>query len=193
MALVDIKKKIEGEAQREAEEILERAEERKRQIALKMQEDINNLERVSQERLKKEEKEILRRREIVANLDVKKIDLGVRRSLMEKAYDEALRVLEALPKGKYMAFMTSLLEQAQPEGKEVLFVGTDERHLDQAWLDGFNQKKGTSLTFGESRNTARGGFVLRRGRVDINCTLEMLVRSVQEEIEADVVQRLFPS
>jgi V/A-type H+-transporting ATPase subunit E len=89
--------------------------------------------------------------------------------------------------------MTSLLENAQPEEKDVLFLATEERYLDQAWLDGFNQKKGMSIALGKVRVTARGGFVLQRGRVDINCTLEMLVRSVQEEIEADVVQRLFPS
>jgi V/A-type H+-transporting ATPase subunit E len=193
MALADIKKKIEGEAQREAEEILERAEEKKRQIALKTQEEIDSLERASTERLKKEEKEILRRREIVADLDVKKIDLGIRRSLIEKTYDEALRALAALPKGKYVAFMTSLLENAQPEEKDVLLLATEERYLDQAWLDGFNQKKGMSVALGDVRVAARGGFVLQRGKVDINCTLEMLVRSVQEEIEADVVQRLFPS
>ncbi|WP_029166528.1 V-type ATP synthase subunit E [Aminiphilus circumscriptus] len=193
MALADIKKKIEGEAQREAEEILERAEEKKRQIALKTQEEIDSLERASAERLKKEEKEIFRRREIVADLDVKKIELGVRRSLIERTYDEALRALAAVPKAKYIAFMTSLLENAQPEEKDVLLLATEERHLDQAWLDGFNQKKGMSVTLGDRRVAASGGFVLQRGKVDINCTLEMLVRSVQEEIEAEVVQRLFPS
>jgi V/A-type H+-transporting ATPase subunit E len=89
--------------------------------------------------------------------------------------------------------MTSLLESAQPEEKDVLLLATEERHLDQAWLDAFNQKKGMSVALGDVRVAARGGFVLQRGKVDINCTLEMLVRSVQEEIEADVVQRLFPS
>jgi V/A-type H+-transporting ATPase subunit E len=36
-----------------------------------------------------------------------------------------------------------------------------------------------------------GGFVLRRSDINVNCTLEVLLRWAREDMEAEVVSRLF--
>ncbi len=139
----------------------------------------------------KEEPEVLRRREIVAELDAKRIDLGVRQRLVGEAFDAALKQLVELAPDKYVKFADKLMAQAVSTGKEVVFVGKNEKHLDQRWIDGYNASHGTSLTISNDKMPIAGGFVLRNDKIDTNCSWEMLLADSRADIETEVVKRLF--
>jgi len=191
MSLVDIKKKIESDANNEAQALLAKANSQAEAIADEAAEVAASIEKELQERLKKDGPEIFRRREVVARLDVKKIALGAKQQLIDQTFQLALDGLVGMEKKKYLAFCGKLLEKASKAGDGTVLVGRDEKHLDSSWLDAFNQKNSTHLILEEERLSIRGGFVLRRGQVDVNCSFEMLVRSLREELEKDVVTRLF--
>lgn len=55
----------------------------------------------------------------------------------------------------------------------------------------FNEKHGKKLTLGDSRIDASGGFILKNGNIETNCTWEMLVRWIKDDLEAEVAKRLF--
>ncbi|MBR1439458.1 MAG: hypothetical protein IJ587_13090, partial [Synergistaceae bacterium] len=135
--------------------------------------------------------EVLRRREIVAELDAKRIDLGVKQQLMGEAFEAALQQMTAMAPDKYVKFADKLLAQASSTGKEVVFVGKNEKHLDQRWLDGFNASHNTTLTLSAERLPISGGFVLRNDRIDTNCSWDMLIADARADIETELVKRLF--
>lgn len=193
MSLADIKKKIEKDAKQEAMSLLAKADAQAKAVLQEAAEAVVQTEINLQAKLAKDEPEILRRREVVARLDVRKVDLGAKQKLIDQAFSGSLVKLQGMDKKKYMNFCGKLLEKAVVTGDECLIVGQEEKNLDSAWLDGFNQKNATRLVFDESRLPIKGGFILRRGLVDVNCSFEMLVRSLREELEKDVVTRLFSS
>lgn len=191
MSLADIKNKIESDARREAEEIVQKAKEQAASIASASEKQIHEIKEELVKRLEKDGPEIFRRREVVARLDVKKVALGAKQKLIDQAFEQALDELTKLEKKKYLAFCTKLLTKASRTGDESLLLGRNEKHLDSSWVDGFNEKNSSHLVLEEGRLPIRAGFILRRGEVDINCSFEMLIRSLREELEKDVVTRLF--
>lgn len=191
MSLAEIKAKIESEAKSESQRILDAAREDIVAIQKKTNGEIAKIESQYAERLKREEPEILRRREIVAHLDVQKIELGVKQELIADAFVQALKTLQNLPQGKYLDFVKGLLRKASVSGKGELIIGNNEKYITEQWLSTYNQENKSELTLGKNRIAISGGFILRQGDVDTNCSWDMLLRWIHDDIEANVVSRLF--
>lgn len=192
MSLADIKAKITAEAQSQVREIEAENKARVDEIVRKSDEEVKAVKDTYKKRLAQEEPEVLKRREIVAGLDAKKVNLGVRQRLISEAFDASLKQLADLPDDKYINFVGRLLDKAVKTGSEVLLVGKSEKHITSAWLEGYNATHKTSLTFSNERLPLSGGFVLRNGKVDINCSWDMLLKDIRQEIEPDVVKKMFP-
>ena len=191
MALADIKAKIQADSQAKIKAIEAENDEKVREISRKANAEIKEIQDSYAVRLGKEEPEVLRRREIVAELDAKRIDLGVRQRLVGEAFDAALKQLVELAPDKYVKFADKLMAQAVSTGKEVVFVGKNEKHLDQRWIDGYNASHNSSLTLSSEKLPISGGFVLRNEKIDTNCSWEMLLADCRADIETEVAKRLF--
>jgi V/A-type H+-transporting ATPase subunit E len=192
MSLAQITEKIEQDAKNEAKKILDTARERESEIKKDAEREIKNIEDASSARFERERPEIFKRREIVARLDVEKLNLGARRKLISDVFDAGLELLKSLGKDQYVAFFEKLLKKAYVSGDEVVELSGHEKHIDREWLDAFNARNSTRITLSDERQSFSGGFVLNNGRVSINCSWEMLMRVAQERFESDVVKRLFP-
>ena len=191
MSLADIKKKIETDARDEAGKIIEKARDNVEAIKKNAADEIKKMENGYSERFKKEQPEILRRREIVAGLDVKKIELGVRQQAISDAFQGALKHLASLPEDAYLSFAGKLFKKAVQTGKETVFISKSEKHISSEWISKLNSQNGWSLSLSEERREISGGFILDQDNIETNCSFDMLVRWIRDEIEADVVKRLF--
>jgi V/A-type H+-transporting ATPase subunit E len=191
MSLADIKNKIQADANAEAEQIIENAKAQADEINKETDSRIQEIKDFYKERFNKEKPEILNRREIVAKLDVEKIELGVKQSLIQNAFDEALKSLTSLSKDKYLGFVEALLDQAVETGQEEILLGESEKKITKEWINTYNDKKGKKLVLSKDKLPISGGFVLRNGNISTNCSFEMLLNWIREDLEADVVKRLF--
>ena len=191
MALSDIKKKIETEAQDEIRSILSKAEQEVVHINEETKKKVDEIEKLYSERFEKELPEILRRREIAANLDVARIQLGAKQILVENSFKEALAILANLPRDRYLDFVQKLLKKAVVTGKEVMFVGNGENKITQDWLNDFNNKNNTVITLSDKRIPISGGFILKNERIDTNCSFDMLIKWIRDDIETDAAKKLF--
>lgn len=192
MSLADIKARISAEAQDQIRAIEAENDARVAEITGKAEAEVKAIRDSYGERLSKEEPEVARRRKIVAELDAAKVDLGVRQTLVGEAFESSLRQLAEMPRDQYVAFANRLMEQAVRTGHEVVLVGRGEKHLDKSWLDEYNTAHQTSLVLSPDRLSISGGFVLRDGRIDVNCSWDMLLEDIRSEIESEVVKKLFP-
>lgn len=193
MSLAQITEKIKQDAEAEAKKIRDRAHEQEKQIKSEADAEVKKLEDAAHGRFEKEKPEIFRRREIVARLDVNKLQLKSQRRLIQDVFDGTLDKLRALDKDTYLKFCKALLKKAVKTGSETLTVSNVEKYIDKAWLDHFNSENSTHVKMSDARGDFSGGFVLTDGRIDINCSLEMLVQAAQENLETQVVKRLFPA
>ena len=192
MALADITAKIEADAKQQAEEHRAKAQEQIRSLKTATEREIRELEASFDDRFQKERPEILRRRETVAKLDVRREKLNARRAAIARCFDEALRSLLSQDRDTIARLTEVLLLEAAETGDETVHVGPQEKVLDEAWLQDFNSRHGKRHSLCPERDVRiRGGFLLARDRVQTNCTWEMLLRTFQEDREADVVKQLF--
>ena len=193
MSLAQITEKIRSDAQKEADNILAKAKAKTELIAQRAGEEVDSIKSGFIRRFEVERPEIFRRREIVANLDVKKMMLQSSRNLIQDVYDTSLEKMKMIDKADYVKLCEALLKCATTTKNEEIEVSSEEKYLDQAWLDGFNKENGTNLVFSEKKLDIAGGFVLTRGKISTNCSWDMLVQIIKEKQEFDVVKRLFPS
>ncbi len=193
MSLAQITEKIRNDAQLEADEILSKAKAQADLISTRAMEENDSIKSAAASRFDAERPEIFRRREIVANLDVKKMMLESRRTLIRDVYAAAIEKMENLDKDTYEALAESLLNASVDTKEEEFLVAEGEKYLSKSWLDSYNAKHGTKLVLSSEKPEIAGGFILKRGRIAINCSWDMLIQMSQEKQESDVVKRLFPS
>lgn len=192
MSLADIKKKIESDAIAEAGKILGRAKEQAAQVAAEADREIAAIRSSYEQRFEAEQPEILRRREIVANLDVKKLNLGAKQQLVDDVYSGALDKLSSISSDKYVAFIESMLDKAiKGKDKATITVGKGEKYITKDWIKGYNEKRKVSIVLSDVKAPMSGGFILSHEKVSENASFEMLVRWLRDDLEADVVKRLF--
>ena len=193
MSLAQITEKIRNDAQLEADEILSKAKAQSDLISKRALEENDSIKSASASRFDVERPEIFRRREIVANLDVKKMMLESSRTLINDVYTAAIEKMSSLDKATYENLAESLLNASVTTKEEEFLVAENEKYLDKNWLDSYNSKLGTKLVFSSEKPEIAGGFILKRGRIATNCSWDMLIQMSQEKQESDVVKRLFPS
>jgi V/A-type H+-transporting ATPase subunit E len=133
----------------------------------------------------------------MAELDDRKAVLGMKQQVIEEAFDEALKKILALDGKAYGTFVGNLILQANPNGdEEVVFNSKDRDRFGDGWIREVNErlgkgkKKGTLRIAREAR-PIQGGAILKRGRKEINCSLESVFLCRRAELETKVAGILF--
>ena len=141
--------------------------------------------------------EIRRRAASTADQEAKQQYLAVKQGMISRAFDEAFQKLSALPEVEYISLMAKLAFTASSTGsEEVIFSPEDQKGPGQRILDSANQllinagKKG-ALTISAETGSFKGGFLLKAGDVEVNCTLDTILRLSKEDLTLDVAQALF--
>ena len=157
-------------------------------------------------RRKGEQDAALRRERLVdvARLEARKTLLAAKQALVGQAFDLALKKLLELPDQEYIALLAKLAVAASRTGREQVILSQKDRsrYGKQAVTmanDMLAKKAGPRaaesagmLTLaGESRPMA-GGLILRDGRVETNCSFEVLIHLQRDALSAEVARVLFP-
>lgn len=129
-----------------------------------------------------------------ARLEAKKQVLAAKQALVEKAFDQALEQLLALPEQEYIDLLARLAVSAVTTGREQVALSQKDRaRYGKQIVTRANDKlgeKGRLTLAGESR-PIRGGLILVGDRVEVNCSFETLIRLQKESMTAQVAQILF--
>ena len=188
--------KIIQDAEEKAAGYIRGAEERAaRIIADTEQEAKRNLEN----RLQKaySEAENLKARIIsIDELESRKSKLAVKQKVLSRAFELALERLADMPDSRYRQMIIEMVVPLVGEGThEITLSGRDKKRLIGIDNDinrriSESGKKG-SVSISANEGTFIGGFILRRGKIEVNCTLETLVNTRKSELEKEVAEILF--
>ncbi len=134
----------------------------------------------------------------IAELEDRKETLYMKQRLIEEAFSGAMKKILSFDGDAYGAFLSRLILQANPEGDEDIILNQRDRDRfgGNVWIKGLNQnllenkKKGKMRVADETRSI-QGGAILRRGRKEINCSLESVIKSKRNELETIVAGILF--
>ena len=129
----------------------------------------------------------------VAQLDARKLELSAKQEMLARAYDRALEKLTGLPDGAYTDLLAQLAVEASSTGREAVILSPKDRaRYGKAAVTRANEKLGDGhLTLSEQTRPIQGGLILSDGDVEVNCSLETLVRLIRGETDREVAKVLF--
>ncbi len=173
-----------GKAKEEADAVLDaarrEAEEARRTILEDGEAAYSNLTAMSQS---------------ATNLEIRKEMLLFKQALIDETIKEARESLYALPLTEYFSILKKIIVRyALPKGGEVCLNAEDAKRVPKLFEQEVNdalREKGGKLTLSGETRPIDGGFVLRYGGVEENCSFKALFEEVQEHLQDRVQSVLF--
>ena len=130
------------------------------------------------------------RRESIANLEARKMQLASKQEVIHECFADAGRQILELPKQQYVELLLGRIRDIGATRGVIALNERDRESIGAELIAAVNQSGG-EFTLSEGTIDASGGFMLTMGRIEIDSTLEMMVASVKEEVMQDVVAALF--
>lgn len=137
----------------------------------------------------------LRRMLAAARMANAKQVLAEKSHILDEVFEKALQKLGQLPDEQYLALMKKLMTRAIETGDEEVIVGRNEKRINEEFIKKVNRDLGTgfkgTLRLSAQRADIAGGFLLSRGRVQVNVSTEVLIRQAREAMEMQLAKELF--
>jgi V/A-type H+-transporting ATPase subunit E len=186
--------KILKEAEKKSKSIVDKAradsEEVIKAASLQAERILKDAKELSAEKAREEKERVL----ASANLEIRKAMLEQKQKLMDEAFKGAVNHLRQKTKKEYVALIERLLVQSVETGAEEVIVGKADKNLiDSKVIASANKKlrdRG-NLTLSKTVGSMTGGFILRRGKVDVNLSFDGLIELARESLESEVAKILF--
>lgn len=177
---------IENEALKKADEIIEsskrKAEDITKQMAEKAQRD------------GKDRKDRILSR---AALNARNELLAAKQEAVEKILSSACDKIEKMTRDEYSLFLERmLLSNVETGDEEIIFDENDISRIDTSLVERVNkilkeQGRRDNINISSERRSIGNGFILKRGEVEINCSINALIKSLREELEGEIATILF--
>lgn len=144
------------------------------------------------------EAEMERRQKVAAAVIQARVDLlQTKQTIIARVIERAVEAVLSAPKEEYMAILLSQLRRVRGyENAELILSGADRRRLGEELVEAANRDDGEAegtgvIALSQSTRDIAGGFILRTGDREINCSLDARIESEREEIEEAVARIMF--
>lgn len=179
------------------EKIIEDAELEARNIIAGAEKEAFQKVSIMIEKAKEEAAQIEKRMQAIAQMEERKRQLKARQDTLDKTFRLSLDRIASLPDDKYAAYIEKVLLKAVPEGRGVIvFNLKDKERLGKKFVAEINRKlkesgRNSELILADESLSSSGGFVLKYGDMEINCTLETILSMARPALESEVAAILF--
>jgi len=130
-----------------------------------------------------------------ARMQIAKEYLAEKRKILDEVFEQARRRVQSLPDGEYRGLMVQLMVAAAETGEQEVVIGNKESRIDDSLLQEVNGKLAASgkgnLRLSEHRQNLAGGFILKRGKIKTNVSIDVLLDRARKELEIELAGRLF--
>ena len=129
----------------------------------------------------------------IARMEGRKELLAAKQELVSRSFRKAQEQIVSLPEEQYVAFLAKLAAQASVTGEEKIVLNArDRKAIGEKLVKAANARlENGRLTLAEETGDFAGGLILRRGSIEANCTVELLVELSRSELSAQVAEILF--
>ena len=118
--------------------------------------------------------------------------LAAKQQLIDEAFARAAQALAALPQAEYVDLLAALAAENGSGDEELLLSAHDRETVGAAVVDAANAKRpGTAFRLSDETRDTGGGLVLRRDRVELNCSFTEKLRQLRQEESFAVAKLLF--
>ena len=198
MSLEKIIQRIEQDAQNEIDRLKSRTSATADEIMKKAQTEAEALKAQALEDARSEAEQRKERLIATARLDLRKERLAEKQDAIDAAFREAVENLLNMEDVKYREILRDMiLPNVQTGHEELILSERDKTGLGETLLEEVNSQltesgKEGKLTLSQDTYNILGGFVLRRGMIELNSSFETLLKSSRNDLESEVSTILFP-
>ena len=130
-----------------------------------------------------------------SRMEMKKAYAQVKGRLLDAVFAKAKDLITSLPDEEYEDFISELMVKAAESGDEEVVIGRSETRIDQHLVKKVNRQLGLgfkgNLRMASDRADIGSGFILRRGKVQVNVSAEVLIAQGREALEVELSAELF--
>lgn len=152
-----------------------------------------------------------------ADMNRRKMILASKQEVVSETFEQALKNLAEKPDEERALFMVKMAIKYQTQDAELIFNKKDQKTVAPSVINAINtintgakvkeilsksfMENIKSISSGKSKKLKVslstivgdfcGGFILKEGNIENNCTFEVLVNSVRDELEGDTSSILF--
>jgi len=187
--------KILADAKDEAEKIKKQADEKEAAEQAKLNEQLDEYGKETKalaDRLGNEKKLHLL---AAARMDIAKEFLTEKSKILDEVFDQARQNLQNLPDEQYRELIRNLMLEAVETGDEEVILDKNDKRIDEKFIRQINQKLGPgrkgSLKLSKERQQLGAGFILKRGKIKNNVSLDVLLASARKNLEIELAKELF--
>ena len=137
--------------------------------------------------------DLVESRERIIGMEAKKEILAMKQEMVAKAFDTAEKRILSMPKEEYLKFLTGLIVRSTVTGtEEVVLNQADAVSLGKELIKMADAEfEGGKFKLSKNTGEFAGGLILKRGNIEVNCTVELLIDLCKAELSADVAKVLF--
>ncbi|MHC4498519.1 MAG: V-type ATP synthase subunit E [Planctomycetota bacterium] len=197
MEAQQVTEKILADANAEAAKVKKEAAEMQAAEQAKFDEQLNDYRKQTDTLAKKAAQDCKLHLLASARMDIAKEFLAEKRKILDEAFEQARQQLQKLPDDDYRKLCSRLMHAAVETGDEEVIIDKNEKRIDQNFIKQVNRELGPgfkgNLRLSREKQDLGGGFILRRGRIKNNVSLEVLLVQARKELEIELAEQLFES
>lgn len=197
MSLEKIIERIKQDAQAQIAEIKDKASKEADKILQNAKNEADSYKAQALENAKVQAQQHKQRLISSANLEFRKDILAEKQKAIDSAFQEAVNTLVQMNDDEYKQIIKKMLiSSVQTGDEEIILSPRDKTRISENFLKEINKelaKSGKKGNLKISKNTYNilGGFVLKKGNIEINNSFEALFKSFRDELELEVSKILF--
>ncbi len=190
--LENIINQIRADARSAAAEITEKAQQQADNILAQARADAENIIVKSEADAKNTAQNIKDRAASAADLERRKRLLEEKQAEIAAILTQAQQMLEQLPDAEYFAVLRRLAARyALPQTGEILVSQEDFSRLPEGFAASLELPQGGCLKAEPFSEIQGGGFLLRYGGIEVNCTFPALFEAAREDLQDKIYALLF--
>ncbi|MCQ2387698.1 MAG: V-type ATP synthase subunit E [Clostridia bacterium] len=181
--------KILSDAEENANEIINSANEFNNNLVSDAEEWAKSYKKSQEEVLKKDQSDIISRRIIVANLDVRKNILAKKRKLIDQAFDLVYKKMCNLDKKSYLSYIEKLLI-SYSEKNETIILSKDGV-LSNDSVNDLEIVKKNKLSVSKYSGDFIGGIKLITEKTEKDLSFRAIINEEKEKRESEISKKIF--
>jgi vacuolar-type H+-ATPase subunit E/Vma4 len=187
--------KILSDAQAEAEKIKKEADEKETSEQAELAEQLDEYEKQTEVLAQKSGEERKMRLLAAARMEIAKDFLGEKRKILDEVFEQAKIQFTNLPDEEYRNVMAQLMKKAAESGDEEVIIDKKEKRINDKLINQVNQQLGNkgNLKLSKEKGNLGAGFILKRGKIKNNVSLQVLLDEARKELEIELAKELFVS
>lgn len=197
MSLEKIIERIKQDAQAQIAEIKDKASKEAEKILQNARNEAESYKTQALENAKIQAQQRKQRLISSANLEFRKEILAEKQNAIDSAFQEAINSLVQMKDDEYRQIIKKMLISSVQSGdEEIILSPRDKTRINENFIKEVNKelvklgKKG-NIRISKNSYNMLGGFVLKKGSIEINNSFETLFKSFRDELEAEVSKVLF--